>query len=77
MTSLIVLSSLSFVYTQRWLRVSLLGSQGGGIQVEEEFNPCIRVNGLLGKNDSKFCPSLYSQDLLGFDSLSRDWILKC
>jgi len=47
MTSLIVLSSLSFVYTQRWLRASLLGSQGGGIQVEEEFNPCIRVNGLL------------------------------
>jgi hypothetical protein len=27
-------------------------------------------------NDSKFCPSFYSQDLLWFDSLSRDWILK-
>ena len=27
-------------------------------------------------NDSKFCPSFYRQDLLSFDSLSRDWILK-
>ncbi len=27
-------------------------------------------------NDSKFCPSFYSRDLLSFDSLSRDWILK-
>jgi hypothetical protein len=27
-------------------------------------------------NDNKFCPSFYSQDLLSFDSLSRDWILK-
>ena len=27
-------------------------------------------------NDSKFCPSFYTQDLLSFDSLSRDWILK-
>ena len=27
-------------------------------------------------NDSNFCPNFYSQDLLGFDSLSRDWILK-
>jgi hypothetical protein len=27
-------------------------------------------------NDSKFCASFYSQDLLSFDSLSRDWILK-
>ncbi len=25
-------------------------------------------------NDIKFCPSFYSQDLLSFDSLSRDWI---
>jgi hypothetical protein len=25
---------------------------------------------------SKFCPSFYRQDLLSFDSLSRDWILK-
>jgi hypothetical protein len=53
---------------------------GGGIHVEEEFGSCIRVNGLLslGKrvNDSKFCPSFYSQDFLWFDSLSRDWILK-
>jgi hypothetical protein len=27
-------------------------------------------------NYSKFCPSFYSQDLISFDSLSRDWILK-
>ncbi len=27
-------------------------------------------------NDIKVCPSFYSQDLLSFDSLSRDWILK-
>ena len=27
-------------------------------------------------NTSKFCPTFYSQDLLSFDSLSRDWILK-
>ena len=27
-------------------------------------------------NDSKFCPSFYSQKLLSFDSLSRHWILK-
>ena len=27
-------------------------------------------------NDSKSCPSFYSRDLLSFDSLSRDWILK-
>jgi hypothetical protein len=27
-------------------------------------------------NDTKFCPRFYSQDLLEFDSLSRDWILK-
>ena len=27
-------------------------------------------------NDGKFCPSFYSRDLLSFDSLSRDWILK-
>ena len=27
-------------------------------------------------NDIKFCPSFYSRDLLSFDSLSRDWILK-
>ena len=29
-----------------------------------------------GVNDSKFCPSFYSQELHSFDSLSRDWILK-
>jgi hypothetical protein len=27
-------------------------------------------------NNSKFCPIFYRQDLLSFDSLSRDWILK-
>jgi len=46
---------------------SLVASQGGGIDAEEEFNPGIRVNGLL---------SLGSQDLLSFYSISRDWILK-
>ncbi len=27
-------------------------------------------------NDIKFCPIFYRQDLLSFDSLSRDWIIK-
>ena len=27
-------------------------------------------------HDIKFCPSFYRQDLLSFDSLSRDWIRK-
>jgi hypothetical protein len=27
--------------------LSLVANQGGGIHAEEEFNPCIRVNGLL------------------------------
>ncbi len=26
-------------------------------------------------NDRKICPSFYRQDLLGFDSLSRDWLI--
>ena len=36
------------------------------------------MNGSLspGVNDIKFCPTFYGQDLLSFDSLSRDWILK-
>ena len=57
--------------------LSLVANQGGGIHAEEEFGPCIRVNSLLSTvNDNKLCPSCYSQDLLSFDSLSRDWILK-
>jgi hypothetical protein len=31
---------------------------------------------IIRVNNSKFCPSFYRQDLLSFDSLSRDWILK-
>ncbi len=48
------------------------------MHVEEGFNPCIRVHASLslGVNDRKFCPNFYSRDLLSFDSLSRDWILK-
>ncbi len=51
MTSLIVLSPLSFVYGQRWSSVSfiLVVSQGGGIYTEDEIGPCIRVNGLVSK----------------------------
>ena len=58
--------------------LSLVASQGGGIHVEEEFGPCIRVYCLFSTrvNDIKFCPGFYRQDLLSFDSLSRDWILK-
>ncbi len=74
MTSLIVLSSLSFVYIQRWLRVSLLGSQGGGGKIQSVYLCEWFI--ITGKNNSKIGPSFYSQDLLGFNSLSRDWILK-
>ena len=27
--------------------LSLVSNQGGGIHTEEEFNPCIRVNGFI------------------------------
>ena len=57
--------------------LSLVASQGVGIYAEEEFNPWIRVTVYYHRaNDRKFCPRFYSQDVLGFDSLSRDWILK-
>jgi hypothetical protein len=46
--------------------------------VNKDLNdPCIRVNASLSQDKRyKFCPSFYSRDLLSFDSLSRDSILK-
>jgi hypothetical protein len=38
----------TYTQEQRWSRVPLLGHESRrGIHVEEEFDPCIRVNGLL------------------------------
>ena len=78
MTSLSVLSSLSFVYGQRWLRVSLLGNKSGrgNKHWKNSILGFVCVVYLHRVNDRKFSPIFYSQDLLSFDSLSRDWILK-
>ena len=37
----------------------------------------LKRDAVSGTSRIGFCPSFYSQDLLGFDSLSRNWILKC
>jgi hypothetical protein len=46
------------------VHLSLVANQGGGlgIHTEEEFGPCIRVNGLLSPrvNIMKFCPIFYN-----------------
>ena len=53
-------------------------SRGGERAREKEFTSWLRVRSLFSTwvNDIKFCPTFYRQDLLSFDSLSRDWILK-
>ena len=58
--------------------LSLRASQGVESTREKEFTSWLRVCSLFSTwvNDIKFCPAFYRQDLLSFDSLSRDWILK-